>query len=310
MNRSTRIAAESSCEATANPVVGIVLAVHRPNLEFLKKQIDSIFVQTFQNWRLWIVPDGPDHGLPVDLKNQFSYDPRISILEPNEHGGSCRAFERGITAVSDDIQLFALCDQDDIWFPKKLEILTEQLDLNPSSAMVFCDSSVIDRNDRTISESLRSCESRPKSLCLHSLLARNSVSGHAMLFRRELLRKALPFPTGLGPTCLHHDHWLALVASLLGPVIFVPEILVAYRLHDDNLIGPRISKSGHTKTLGNWYVQNRKLRNRLELKFACYEAIVPNQRKGRLRLLEFGWKALRARDYRIAGIYFRATLTA
>ena len=291
-------------------VIGIILAVHLPNPLFLEKQIKSVLAQTHTDWRLLIVPDGPDHGLPAEVVKQFSRDPRITILEPEEHGGSCRAFERGLTAVSDDVQLLALCDQDDIWFPKKLEILTEQLALNPSSAMVFCDSSIIDQIDRTLSESLRSCESRPKSLSLHSLLARNSVSGHAMLFRRELLQTALPFPAGLGATCLHHDHWLALIASLLGPVVFVPEILVAYRLHDDNMIGPRISKANTTKTFRSWIEQNQKLRNRLESKFACYEVVVPMQRKGRLRLLAFGWKALRARDYRIAGIYFRATLSS
>lgn len=290
--------------------VAIVLAVHRPDPGFLRKQVASIFTQTHTAWRLWIVPDGPDHGLPTELQQEWSTDPRVCILPPGPHGGSCRTFEKGLLHVKehDPSALVALSDQDDIWHPRKLEVLTAILISRPSCQLAFCDSQVVDGNDQVIANSLRNCEARPDCLIPLSLLARNSVSGHAMLFRRELLDRALPFPCGMAESCLHHDHWLALAASVLGPVVFTPEPLVSYRLHENNVIGPRIGRPESRLGLAAWFQQNRKLRSSLETKMSFYEELVPEKsgQSGRTRLLSHAWKALQNTNYRTAAIYLRA----
>lgn len=290
--------------------VAIVLAVHRPDPVFLRKQVASIFAQTHSTWRLWLVPDGPDHGLPSELLREWSNDPRVSVLPPGPHGGSCRTFEKGLLHVKDHDTsgLVALSDQDDIWHPRKLEVLVGVLASRPSCHLTFCDSQVVDDGDQVIATSLRSCEARPDCLIPRSLLARNTVSGHAMLFRRELLDRALPFPYGMAESCLHHDHWLALAASVLGPVVFTPEPLVSYRLHENNVIGPRLGRSTARHSPAAWLQQNRKLRSTLEAKLRFYEALVPDGsgRRGRMRLIEYAWKAMQDANFRTAAIYLRA----
>lgn len=290
--------------------VVIVLAVHRPDPGFLRKQVASIFAQTHAAWHLVVVPDGPDHGLPEELQREWSADPRVSVLPAGEHGGSCRTFEKGLLHAKEHHRspLVALSDQDDIWHPQKLEVLARVMASQSSAYLTFCDSQVVDDDDRVIATSLRSCEARPDCLIPRSLLARNTASGHAMLFRRELLDRALPFPCGLADSCLHHDHWLALAASVLGPVVFTPEPLVSYRLHDNNVIGPRVEKSKVKFGLADWLRQNRRLRDTLEAKLRFYEALVPDSsgRRGRLRLLDHAWKAMQDANYRTAAIYLRA----
>jgi hypothetical protein len=68
-----------------------------------------------------------------------------------------------------------------------------------------------------------------------SLLLANSVTGAASLFRRELLGQCLPFPTRVG--YLFHDHWIAVMAMLMGKIAYVDEPLYDYIQHGANVIG-------------------------------------------------------------------------
>ena len=66
----------------------------------------------------------------------------------------------------------------------------------------------------------------------------NSVTGMTAVFRRDVARAAQPFPLS-GCRYILHDHWIALVASLLGNVRFIDEPLVDYTQHATNVMGAR-----------------------------------------------------------------------
>jgi hypothetical protein len=57
----------------------------------------------------------------------------------------------------------------------------------------------------------------------------NCVSGHSLLFKRELLEYVLPFRQGY-----YHDHWMAYVAANVGTIGFVDKALVKYRQHQES----------------------------------------------------------------------------
>ena len=62
--------------------------------------------------------------------------------------------------------------------------------------------------------------------------------GHAMLFKKELIDKAVPFPT-----LVTHDFWLGFVATCYNTVVYVNEPLVHYRQHNQNAIGADTTKN-------------------------------------------------------------------
>ena len=66
----------------------------------------------------------------------------------------------------------------------------------------------------------------------------NSVTGMTAVFRRDVAMAAQPFPLS-GCRYILHDHWIALVASLLGSVRFIDEPLVDYTQHAANVMGAR-----------------------------------------------------------------------
>jgi hypothetical protein len=61
--------------------------------------------------------------------------------------------------------------------------------------------------------------------------------GHAMLFKREIIDIALPFPDYVG-----HDYILGFAAAALKGVAYFPQTLVNYRQHSSNTMGADLSK--------------------------------------------------------------------
>jgi hypothetical protein len=62
-----------------------------------------------------------------------------------------------------------------------------------------------------------------------------------MAFKREILKKSLPFPVSPVP----HDIWIGLIAELKGNVFLSDKKLIQYRRHGNNL-SPSSSKSNNS----------------------------------------------------------------
>lgn len=298
--------------AMTNTRIEILMAVHQPDLRFLEKQIQSIRNQSLANWRLLMMLDGEHPELMDDMHQWVSEDHRIRFEILPGHSGCCRTFEAGLVRLKGSDCLIALADQDDVWEPRKLEVLAAAIGEAPDAFMVFSDSSIIDKNDQLISPSLLRAERRVPEFSLISLWARNSISGHAQLFRSGLLDGCTPFPDELCASGLNHDHWLAMAAAHAGRIRFVNQVLVQHRLHDCNQIGPRISP--HTKRanggMSTWRHQNRRLRATLELRHRFLLSLPGsrNPKPGRTQLLVYAVLATLRRNLPAAGIFLRASL--
>ena len=293
--------------------IEILMAVHQPDRRFLEKQIQSIRDQSLANWRMLMVLDGEHPALMDTLNRWISEDDRIRYEILPGHSGCCRTFEAGLLHLKGSDCLIALADQDDVWDPRKLEVMAAAIGEEPDSVMVFCDSSIIDENDRLISPSLLKAERRVPEFSLVSLWARNSISGHAQLFRSGLLDACAPFPDGLCASGLNHDHWLAMAAAHAGRIRFVNKVLVHHRLHGSNQIGPRVSPHATRQTSGAttpWRHQNRRLRAALESRHRFLKSLTSsrNPKLGRTQLLVCAVLAALRRNLPAAGIFLRASL--
>jgi hypothetical protein len=121
----------------------------------------------------------------------------------------------------------APCDQDDIWLPSKIAELFEVIGAN---TMAYCDSELMLTDGTLLDVSMSDWWRMQSSADPAMFVMDNCVSGHAMLFRRELLDRALPIPEGL-----FHDWWLASVAASLNGVVYCARKLVRYRQHGGNI---------------------------------------------------------------------------
>lgn len=298
--------------ANTSTGIDILMAVHQPDLRFLEKQVESIRQQTHTDWRLFLTLDG-DHPSLMDRIIAWTLeDPRIACNVLPCHSGCCRTFETGLTHLrhrTDRAPFIALADQDDIWEPRKLDQLAKIFIQHPETLMAFCDSSIIDKNDSLVSPSLHLIEERAQDFSLVSLWARNSISGHAQLFRSSLLDICTPFPDTLCESGLNHDHWLAMAAAHSGKIRYVNEVLVHHRLHDCNQIGPRIRKPASScGGFSAWKRQNQRLRNAIELRHRFLQSLpgFPDKQPVTTRMISAAATAIAYGNLSAAGIFIRA----
>jgi glycosyltransferase involved in cell wall biosynthesis len=227
-------------EETAGRRIHVVMGIYRPHEEFLRQQIASILGQSFSNLTLHAVLDGPDDDAERVCRS-FG-DPRINIVRPADHAGTYRNFGRGLESAlcesTSENDVFAFADQDDIWEPEKLAIMTDVVD-RKQCLMAICDCSVIDENGVPLAPSLFRLEGRARRVTAESVLAANNASGMAMVFTRAVADVAVPFPPE-GDGLFLHDWWLSAVAANAGHVKFVDRPLVRYRSHRRNVVGPRV----------------------------------------------------------------------
>jgi hypothetical protein len=82
--------------------------------------------------------------------------------------------------------------------------------------------------------------------------------GHAMLFKREIIDIALPFPDYVG-----HDYILGFAAASINGVTYLPATLVNYRQHSSNTMGADLSKG--KKNYNTREERNARIVKRLNL---------------------------------------------
>ena len=209
--------------------------------KYIREQLESIFQQTRLPDELVICDDAsPDDSVKFLKKILAEIDTKgISrVFENKQNIGFELNFQQCIEKCKGDI--IFISDQDDIWEPRKIEIMLESFAKNPRAIMAFCNATVIDAEGRIIRDDLNSgWDTRADrmdvtALTLLNIRQKGVPYGHSMAIKKELFHFAAPFPERYG-----HDQWLSLCAPLLGDVVTVEDKLVRYRRHSTNTSGTR-----------------------------------------------------------------------
>ena len=230
-------------------VIAILMATYN-GAEYLAEQIASLQAQTRRDWKLYICDDGSSDGTPALLQHLTGEEPRIVVIDdPVKNRGACGRFLWLLEQTRSDHQLFFFCDQDDVWYPEKIERMASVFEKAPAGEplLVHCDLAIVDQDLNPIKGSylternvnVKRSEVRQRST--EELAIYNTVTGCACALNKALADLALPLPeaeTGAAKDALMmHDWWLALVASHRGRIVTMPDVLVAYRQHGSNVVG-------------------------------------------------------------------------
>lgn len=216
-----------------SPLGYICLAVYRPDVALLRRQIESLRAQTVTQWRCLVGIDGLDTDARQAVEGIVAEDQRFEIHEYPANVGFYRNFERILEAVPEDAAWVALSDQDDEWFPHKLETLIPALD----GASLSMGQAIVTDGDG----SGPGIPTERRVVPLSAALIDNQVTGSACMFRRDLLDVALPFPPATD--LAFHDHWLGVCAIVAEGVVVVDQPLQYYLQHAANVIGEEQGRS-------------------------------------------------------------------
>lgn len=211
---------------------------------WLGELLDSLRDQTALPTELVVQDDASTDGT-VALLERFAAEAPFPVrIAVNERRiGSTANFERVLERTTG--HLVALADQDDRWYPRKLERLAAVLDEDPILTLAFSDADLLGPDGEPSGSRLWRQRGVGHLLRTHEIVpgpqfARRALTtGCTMVLRRRAVDAALPFPTSLDDPAapMRHDRWLSLVAAAVGTVRAVPEPLLGFRVHPDQQTG-------------------------------------------------------------------------
>jgi len=245
------------------PLVSILLAVYKPNENWLVEQLISLNEQTYDNIELLVYDDCPESPVNETVIKKyitkFSYT--LSMGIKNE--GSNKAFEE-LSKVAEG-EFFAYCDQDDIWEVEKISLMVEKFS-DKDVTLVCSDLSIIDENGKKTANSITDIRKRIVYKSGYNLakdlLMTNFVTGCGMMITKDIAQKAMPFEEALV-----HDQWIAIIAAVNGKIEFINKPLVRYRQHSFNqtgiLTGIQDKETYFNKRIEDFLCRYKSLQQRL-----------------------------------------------
>ena len=273
--------------------ITIVIALYNPKLNWLEEELISIQKQTYRNFKVIAWNDNPKDTINyVPIFERCLKNIPFQIFKGDINLGSNKVFEKLTQKV--DTPYIAYCDQDDIWHPKKLELLLMLLQ-NKNVTLAFSDMFVIDEKSQIIADSITKV--RPRQIIYSGidiefhLLAKNFITGCTVLMRTDVAQKAVPFPN-----FNFHDWWLAAFAMLLGRIAVADRPLMKYRLHESNQSRPLANIYSRKDYFCNYIMCYQQFINSLLEVFPENQRIYPYLKWSNARVDYFtkhSWKAAR-----------------
>lgn len=212
-----------------NPKVNILLAAYngRP---YLEKQLDSLLRQTYKNVVIYIRDDGSTDGTPEFIHEYIDKHPEMDIRLLDNDGRNLRASGNFYQLLHEcePAEYYALCDQDDEWYPNKLQWAVEALQKEKADKVLLYYSAC----DYCTEEGklIRRSPKQRERLELQDVLYYTPGSGFTIVMNekasQELVLRRTPGPE-------MHDRWLIRGAVCLGKVIYDSRSTAAHIRHAD-----------------------------------------------------------------------------
>ena len=234
-----------------SPLISIVMATYNGE-KYLREQVDSLLAQSYPTLEFIFVDDASSDSSVKILQEYALSDTRIRLVTNPENQGLLATFETAIRAAKGE--MIALSDQDDVWMPDKIRLLAGAIG---SHSMIYADSALTDAAGIVTGKFSDRNYLWDYPTGLHYVFGTKAM-GHAMLFKREIIDIALPFPDFVG-----HDFILGFAAAALHGVSYFPATLVNYRQHSSNTMGADLSKG--KKNYNTREERNARIVKRLNL---------------------------------------------
>ena len=218
-------------------LVSVIITTYKRPIEVLLRAIKSVLRQSYSNYELLIVNDNPE-----DLEGQAQIiniikdlnDKRIKYLTYESNQGSNYARNYGL--YNSKGAYVAFLDDDDEWFPSKLEMQVNIMKENPQVGLVSCGFFISDGN-KVIGEK------KPEPLydySIDNLIVYNYIAGTSFpLLRKSVIDEVGGFDTQM-VSCQEYELWLRMREVCEFATVKNP--LGVYYVSDDSVFRNNIKK--------------------------------------------------------------------
>lgn len=217
--------------------VTIVIPTYKRS-DYLERLLISISKQTYQDFEVIVVddhsPNQDDYKIVLEkFKDTFS---KLTYLTNEKNSGAPHSRNRGILLAKG--KLIALVDDDDEWFPMKLEKQVKRFEEgDPQLGIVYTWADVVNGEKKKIDENREVVNGDGRS----EIINRCFICSPSVMVTREALIKTDLFDESF-PSCQDWDMWTRVLFNGYECSV-IEEPLVYYYKHD----GPNIGTSPRAK---------------------------------------------------------------
>lgn len=217
---------------STEPVISVIIPAHNA-AEYLEESVVSVLQQSYQGFEIIIVNHNSSDGTAIVAERLSKLDRRIKVYTLESNGTAAHSRNFGIKQA--ECEYIAFLDADDIWHKEKLWHQIEYYAERPESSFIY--SASLTFGSVSYFSPLYEVLPLPwKAARSHTdLLRGNSVTCSSVLTRKSLVEKAGMFDENPDNKAEDYDLWLKL--SEKTPPVFLPEILVDYRIHPQQFSG-------------------------------------------------------------------------
>lgn len=266
------------------PTVNILLATYQGQA-YLAQQLESLRTQSYINWRLYVSDDGSTDGTErIVAEFARSAPQRVSFCRGPGKGATHNFFHLMNTVeTGNSSDLYAFCDQDDVWMPDKLANAVAHYaaqTLEVSQPYLYCSRTRI-VNSQLVELGLTPAPRKP--LGFGNALLQNVASGNTMVFNSALfkiMRDIDPQDSVL------HD-WTAYqaVTGCGGVMHFSEQPSLFYRQHVANVVGSNTGFASRMRRLRfllqggykGWSLQTIRAMRQIEPRLAPANRVLLNR---------------------------------
>lgn len=234
------------------PKVNVVLATYNGE-KFLKRQLDSIVNQTYENIDIYIRDDGSKDDTVAFLEEYIKNDisgRRIVLLDNGGKNLRCPHSFYEILRKCDTADYYSFCDQDDEWYPEKVAWAVERLEKEDNNEILLYYTACDYYTDK--GEFIRRSPKQKEKLELSDVIYYTPGSGFTMVIN-ERARQELLLQVPLGKEL--HDRWLIRGAVCFGKVLYDERSSATHIRHEEAVT----SGDAGTGNLIKYFVQKEIL---------------------------------------------------
>lgn len=203
--------------------------------KYLSEQIESLESQTLLPACIYIRDDGSADGTK-EIIRQFAEKYENIAYDFCENIGWRLGFIEALRRCG-SYDLYAFCDQDDVWLPGKLESAVALLETKSNHDIPLLYAGNVTIADSSLNP-IKLFNEKPVDILSkdlpHTLTMDEMAGGLTYVFNEVAKNLLLNFEY---PGITGHDRLLVLICKLYGDIVYDFNSYVLYRQHDNNAIG-------------------------------------------------------------------------